>query len=193
MRTALGVSYNGTAYQGWQSQPSGRTVQDQLEKALCAFTALPRVGTLCAGRTDAGVHGLMQVVHFDTDIERPDNSWVRGTNRYLPPDIAVCERRYVVNVKLPQTKLDPNGYCPAFERPQIEPFTPKPHEQHVAEERIRMPGPTTRTAANGTLIPAGGISSATLSELGAGPQSGAATGAGAGAAGTDGPRFRFSQ
>ena len=89
MRTALGVSYNGTAYQGWQSQPSGRTVQDALERALRQFTTLPRVGTLCAGRTDAGVHGLMQVVHFDTDIERPDNSWVRGTNRYLPPDIAV--------------------------------------------------------------------------------------------------------
>ena len=96
MRTALGVSYNGTAYQGWQSQPSGRTVQDALERALRQFTTLPRVGTLCAGRTDAGVHGLMQVVHFDTDIERPDNSWVRGTNRYLPPDIAVQWARQVM-------------------------------------------------------------------------------------------------
>ena len=89
MRIALGVSYNGSAYLGWQSQPNGRTVQDALERALRAFTALPRVSTLCAGRTDAGVHGLMQVVHFDTPIERADNSWVRGTNRYLPPDIAV--------------------------------------------------------------------------------------------------------
>ena len=95
MRTALGVSYHGGAYQGWQSQPSGRTVQDQLEKALCAFTTLPRVSTLCAGRTDAGVHGLMQVVHFDTDIVRPDNSWVRGTNRYLPHDMAVQWARQV--------------------------------------------------------------------------------------------------
>ena len=88
MRLALGVSYNGQAYDGWQSQPSGRTVQDQLEAALAKFTA-QSVSTLCAGRTDAGVHGLMQVVHFDTPIQREPFSWVRGTNSFLPPDIAV--------------------------------------------------------------------------------------------------------
>jgi tRNA pseudouridine38-40 synthase len=85
---ALGVSYNGQAYDGWQSQPSGRTVQDQLEKALGRF-ADQRISTLCAGRTDAGVHGLMQVVHFDTTAERTPYSWVRGTNTFLPRDIAV--------------------------------------------------------------------------------------------------------
>ncbi len=88
MRVALGLSYAGQAYQGWQSQPSGLTVQDQLEAALQAFACEP-IHTLCAGRTDAGVHGLMQVVHFDTAIERDAFSWVRGTNRFLPPDIAV--------------------------------------------------------------------------------------------------------
>ncbi len=88
MRIALGISYLGSAYQGWQSQPSGRTVQDQLEKALGQFADRP-ISTLCAGRTDAGVHGLMQVVHFDTEVLRVMNSWVRGTNRYLPDDIAV--------------------------------------------------------------------------------------------------------
>ena len=88
MRVALGVSYNGLAYDGWQSQPSGRTVQDQLEKALGRF-ADQRIATLCAGRTDAGVHGLMQVVHFDTSAERAAHAWVRGTNTYLPKDIAV--------------------------------------------------------------------------------------------------------
>lgn len=88
MRWALGLSYAGQAYQGWQSQPSGQTVQDQLEKALEAFACEP-IHTLCAGRTDAGVHGLMQVVHFDTTIERDPFSWVRGTNRFLPQDIAV--------------------------------------------------------------------------------------------------------
>ncbi len=88
MRLALGVSYNGQAYDGWQSQPSGRTVQDQLEAALAKFTA-HSVSTLCAGRTDAGVHGLMQVVHFDTPVHREPFSWVRGTNSFLPPDIAV--------------------------------------------------------------------------------------------------------
>jgi tRNA pseudouridine38-40 synthase len=87
-RIALGVSYLGGVYEGWQSQLSGNTVQDKLEAALGQFTC-QRVSTLCAGRTDAGVHGLMQVVHFDTALDRPTASWVRGTNRYLPHDIAV--------------------------------------------------------------------------------------------------------
>ncbi|MDB5882929.1 MAG: truA [Ramlibacter sp.] len=88
MRLALGISYHGQAYEGWQSQLSGRTLQDRLESALGQFAAEP-VSTVCAGRTDAGVHALMQVVHFDTALQREEFSWVRGTNRFLPPDIAV--------------------------------------------------------------------------------------------------------
>jgi tRNA pseudouridine38-40 synthase len=87
-RLALGVSYRGGAYQGWQSQPGGATVQDRLEDALGRFADTP-VRTLCAGRTDAGVHGLNQVVHFDAPVARDPFSWVRGTNRYLPSDVAV--------------------------------------------------------------------------------------------------------
>jgi len=87
-RLALGISYRGTAYHGWQSQPDGRTVQDRLERALSAFAATA-VTTVCAGRTDAGVHALNQVVHLDAPVEREPFSWVRGTNRYLPNDIAV--------------------------------------------------------------------------------------------------------
>ena len=88
MRVALGVSYRGQAYQGWQSQPGGNTVQDKLEGALSRFADHP-LRVMCAGRTDTGVHALNQVVHLDTLIEREPFSWVRGTNRYLPPDIAV--------------------------------------------------------------------------------------------------------
>jgi len=88
MRIALGISYSGSAYEGWQSQLSGRTVQDKLEQALAKFTAQP-TRVMCAGRTDAGVHALMQVVHFDTFVERDTASWVRGTNAFLPADIAV--------------------------------------------------------------------------------------------------------
>ncbi len=88
MKLALGISYRGVAYQGWQSQPGGNTVQDHLEQALSQFAALP-VRTMCAGRTDAGVHGLNQVVHVDAPVKRELNSWVRGTNRFLPSDIAV--------------------------------------------------------------------------------------------------------
>ena len=85
---ALGISYSGSAYEGWQSQLSGRTVQDRLELALSRFSVQP-VRTLCAGRTDAGVHALMQVAHFDTTLQRNAASWVRGTNTFLPSDIAV--------------------------------------------------------------------------------------------------------
>jgi tRNA pseudouridine38-40 synthase len=94
VRIALGVSYRGQAYLGWQSQPGGQTVQDRLEAALAAFATVA-LRTVCAGRTDAGVHALNQVVHFDTPIEREAGSWVRGTNRYLPADIAVQWCRFV--------------------------------------------------------------------------------------------------
>ena len=87
-RIALGVAYRGERYHGWQSQPDGRTVQDELERALSQFAAAP-VSTVCAGRTDSGVHALNQVVHFDAPVQREAFSWVRGTNRYLPGDIAV--------------------------------------------------------------------------------------------------------
>ena len=59
MRMVLGLSYNGLPYQGWQSQSSGLTVQDRLEAALASFTGA-RISTLCAGRTDAGVHALLK-------------------------------------------------------------------------------------------------------------------------------------
>jgi tRNA pseudouridine38-40 synthase len=94
MRLALGISYNGQAYEGWQSQLSGRTVQDRLEAALSRFAVQP-ISTVCAGRTDAGVHALMQVAHFDTVVVREEFSWIRGTNRFLPPDIAVQWARTV--------------------------------------------------------------------------------------------------
>jgi tRNA pseudouridine38-40 synthase len=94
MRLALGIAYNGQAYEGWQSQASGRTVQDHLQGALARFATVP-LATACAGRTDAGVHALMQVVHFDTQLQREEFSWVRGTNTFLPADIAVQWARVV--------------------------------------------------------------------------------------------------
>ncbi len=87
-RLALGIAYRGAAYRGWQSQPGGGTVQDAVEHALAAFVGRP-LSTVCAGRTDAGVHALNQVVHVDPACDREPFSWVRGTNRHLPRDIAV--------------------------------------------------------------------------------------------------------
>ena len=97
-RLALGLSYRGENYHGWQSQSDGQTVQDHLESALGRFSALdgsPRIAVHCAGRTDTGVHALQQVLHFDTPLQREMASWVRGVNRYLPADIAVRWARSV--------------------------------------------------------------------------------------------------
>ena len=88
MRIVLGLEYCGTGFHGWQSQPQGNTVQDALEAAL-AQIAGERVGVICAGRTDAGVHATQQVVHFETGVERPLSAWVRGVNSNLPAGVAV--------------------------------------------------------------------------------------------------------
>ena len=87
-RIALGLSYDGSPWNGWQTQPGGQTVQDKLEAALGSFLAQP-ADTICAGRTDTGVHALEQVVHIETDALRRMESWVRGTNALLPPSIRV--------------------------------------------------------------------------------------------------------
>ncbi len=92
-RIALGIEYDGTFWRGWQTQPDGMTVQDQLEAAIRQFAG-GDITTTCAGRTDAGVHATEQVVHLDTGLDRLPVSWVRGINSYLPVSIAVrwaCE------------------------------------------------------------------------------------------------------
>lgn len=88
LRIALGVAYDGRGAPGWQTQPGGRALQDQLESSL-SLLAGHQVATVCAGRTDAGVHALAQVVHFDTDTVRPDTAWVRGTNARLSESLRV--------------------------------------------------------------------------------------------------------
>jgi len=88
MRIALGLAYDGSSYPGWQTQPGGQAIQDHLEASLSALAG-HRVATVCAGRTDAGVHALAQVVHFDTPASRPLSAWVRGTNARLPDRVAV--------------------------------------------------------------------------------------------------------
>jgi len=87
-RIALGIQYDGRQWQGWQTQPHRKTVQDTLEAALAKFCQ-QSVVTVCAGRTDSGVHAIEQVVHFDTEAERELFAWVRGLNAFLPATIAV--------------------------------------------------------------------------------------------------------
>lgn len=91
-RLALGLMYDGAVWQGWQTQPHRQTVQDTLEAALTQFTGAAMtapIATVCAGRTDAGVHAACQVVHVDTEVQRRPESWIRGVNALLPPSVAV--------------------------------------------------------------------------------------------------------
>jgi len=88
MKIAIGIAYDGSPFEGWQSQPSGNTVQDHLERALAGIAQRP-VRVVAAGRTDTGVHATAQVAHFETEVVRPDSAWVRGANASLPPSIAV--------------------------------------------------------------------------------------------------------
>jgi tRNA pseudouridine38-40 synthase len=88
VRLAVGIEYAGARYAGWQRQTSAPSVQTEVERALAKIAAHP-VETVCAGRTDAGVHAVGQVAHFDTEAVRSDRGWVLGTNVHLPSDIAL--------------------------------------------------------------------------------------------------------
>ena len=94
MRIALGLEYDGSRFHGFERQPGQRTIQGEVEGALARVAAAP-VRVVCAGRTDAGVHAMGQVVHFDTGASRPVHAWVRGTNTGLPRDVTVLWARTV--------------------------------------------------------------------------------------------------
>jgi tRNA pseudouridine38-40 synthase len=87
-RIVLGIEYDGSGYSGWQWQPHRRSVQAELEKAL-AKVANHTLTVICAGRTDAGVHALEQVVHCDVNVTRDLSAWLLGGNSNLPDDVRI--------------------------------------------------------------------------------------------------------
>lgn len=88
-RYAASVQYDGSGYHGWQRLKSGLpTVQSAVEKAITKVANHP-VFVVCAGRTDAGVHGCHQVIHFDSDSERSERGWAYGSNANLPDDVSI--------------------------------------------------------------------------------------------------------
>lgn len=87
-RVVLGIAYDGSAFEGWQTQPHGRTVQDHLLACIERINGSP-VQLFCAGRTDTGVHARRQLVHFDTPSIRPASAWTKGVNQFLPESISV--------------------------------------------------------------------------------------------------------
>ena len=94
LRIAIGLEYDGSSFKGWQKQSQDLSVQAALERAL-SKVANESIHTTCAGRTDAGVHALGQVVHFDCQNQRSEHAWIFGANRYLPKTIRVLWVREV--------------------------------------------------------------------------------------------------
>jgi tRNA pseudouridine38-40 synthase len=84
------VSYDGTDFNGWQTQPGYRTVQETLETAIAALTG-ERARANASGRTDTGVHAVGQVVNFYSNTAHPPEVLVRALNAHLPPDVVVRE------------------------------------------------------------------------------------------------------
>jgi tRNA pseudouridine38-40 synthase len=87
-RLAIGLEYDGTPFCGWQRQDHARSIQAEVEAALSKVADAP-VTVGAAGRTDAGVHALGQVAHFDSDAVREDRAWLFGANSILPPQISL--------------------------------------------------------------------------------------------------------
>lgn len=87
---ALLIEYDGREFKGWQKQtnPPVRSIEEELEQAV-SFIANEPVKLICAGRTDAGVHAMNQVVHFETTAIRPKRAWMLGINSNLPNDCAI--------------------------------------------------------------------------------------------------------
>jgi tRNA pseudouridine38-40 synthase len=93
-RVALGIEYDGSAYAGWQQQAHARSVQAELQRALAAVAG-HEVQITAAGRTDAGVHALMQVAHFDTTAGRPEHAWALGGTAVSADDVTILWAREV--------------------------------------------------------------------------------------------------
>lgn len=123
MRLRIDCAYDGTDFHGWATQPGLRTVQEELNHALVTVLRRESVATVCAGRTDAGVHARGQVVHVDVDQDQVPPNLLRRLNGVLPPDVRVREvaeaspgfdarfsalwRRYAYRIADDATLVDP--------------------------------------------------------------------------------------
>ena len=92
-RLRLDIAYDGSNFYGWAAQPGRRTLQDLVEKAISQIARID-AESIVAGRTDAGVHAVGQVVHYDSETLRTPRAWVFGANNYLPPSVRVLWHQY---------------------------------------------------------------------------------------------------
>ncbi|MCR6098312.1 tRNA pseudouridine(38-40) synthase TruA [Salipaludibacillus agaradhaerens] len=94
-RVLATLSYDGARFHGYQRQPHDRSVQGEVEKALATIHKATSWPSTSSGRTDAGVHGIRQPVHFDTPLTIPEDRWPKALNSLLPDDIYVHTCRHV--------------------------------------------------------------------------------------------------
>lgn len=120
-RIALGIEYDGSVFSGWQKQasPVQNTVQENLENALSQVADRP-VSTICAGRTDTGVHATSQVVHFDTNVDRGEKAWTRGVNSMLPRGVRVTWAKNVEPDFHARFTAQSRRYCYVIQSGKIE-------------------------------------------------------------------------
>jgi tRNA pseudouridine38-40 synthase len=97
-RFVLGLEYDGSDFSGWQRQGENapNTIQQTVEEGLSKIAG-DKIATVCAGRTDAGVHATQQVVHFDSFVDRGAKAWTVGVNSQLPRSIRILWVRAVNN------------------------------------------------------------------------------------------------
>ena len=97
MRYLIKFSYDGTAYSGYQKQPHKETIEKKLEEALTSINDNKPTKVCATGRTDKGVHALMQYAHVDLDVKITENKLKRAMNSKLPDDIHVIEAKQVAD------------------------------------------------------------------------------------------------
>src|SRR5690606_25194283 len=122
----IDLRYIGTHFQGWQSQASGDSVQDCLEKALGVILRHP-VRVTGAGRTDSGVHAEHQVATFHTAEPYHEHRWIKGLNALLPSSIGISQIKSVGEDFHPIISAKGKAYrysfwCGPSRHPVIDPF-----------------------------------------------------------------------
>ena len=120
MRLKCIVSYDGSDFHGFQVQDKYRTVQGEIQKAIKKINEVETI-IHASGRTDAKVHGVAQVFHFDTHKSLPPQQWKRAINHFMPNDIYIkhveevdedFHSRYSAERKIYQYKLSTKEYSP---------------------------------------------------------------------------------
>lgn len=96
MRYKITLTYDGSEFCGWQSQPNGKSIQDAIEESVKRLTC-ETTRVTGSGRTDAGVHAIGQVAHFDIEKDMPEKTIVGGLNAYLPRSVRVTKAEQVTD------------------------------------------------------------------------------------------------